>query len=97
MPASAMTSASPSFATWTPTAPASSCSRAICGSLCVFVCGRSETPASRGERGDPLDVRAHDVEVEHELRRVRGQLDEARRRGLAERALRSGRSSQGSG
>src|SRR5690625_2294930 len=44
MPASASTSASPSFATVTEVAPAASCSRATCGDLCVFACGRSVFP-----------------------------------------------------
>ena len=76
MPPSAITSASPSFATCTPTAPASTCRRAISGSLCVFVCGRSETPASRGYRRDPRDVRPHHLEVDHDLRRVLDELGE---------------------
>ena len=71
MPASAITSASPSFATCTPTAPASTCRCAIWGSLCVFVCGRTVTPASRACCGRTLDVRADDVEVDHDLGRVR--------------------------
>ena len=44
-PAAANTSASPSFAQQMPTAPASTCIRAITGLLCVFECGRSLTPA----------------------------------------------------
>ena len=31
-----------------------------------------------GASGDPGDVRAHDVEVDHDLRRVGGELDERR-------------------
>src|SRR4029079_14127858 len=40
-PGSAKTSASPSFAQQTPTAPASNCMRAMTGDLCVLPCGRS--------------------------------------------------------
>ena len=77
MPASAITSASPSFATCTPTAPASSCICAIRGSLCVFVCGRNGDARLARQRSGPVDVRAHDVEVEHELRRVGRQLGQS--------------------
>ena len=45
-PASAITSASPSFWQVIPTAPASSWSRASSGSLWVLMCGRSATPCS---------------------------------------------------
>ena len=45
-PASAISSASPSFWHVSPRAPASSWSRAIRGSLCVFTCGRSARPCS---------------------------------------------------
>src|SRR5215211_3973592 len=45
MPASTITSASPSFATVMPLAPAASCICASIGDLCVLVCGRSFTPA----------------------------------------------------
>src|SRR4029453_8616718 len=44
-PASAKTSASPSFAQHTPPAPASICMRAMTGDLCVLACGRSALPA----------------------------------------------------
>src|SRR5918995_4234612 len=43
-PCSTSTSASPSLAQVSPTAPAASCIRAMCGLLCVFACGRSDTP-----------------------------------------------------
>jgi len=43
-PASAMTSASESFATVMPAAPASTCALAIAGILCVLTCGLSATP-----------------------------------------------------
>ena len=56
MPAPAMTSASPSFATCTPAAPASSWMRAIWGSLWVFVCGLTVTPVSRGPKEALADV-----------------------------------------
>src|SRR5437762_5945830 len=46
MPASAKTSASPSFAQQTPTAPRSICQRATMGDLCVFACGRKRMPAA---------------------------------------------------
>src|SRR5262245_50316395 len=44
-PASANTSASPSFAQQMPAAPASICFRASAGDLCVLACGRSVLPA----------------------------------------------------
>jgi ABC-type multidrug transport system permease subunit len=47
MPASANTSASPSFAQQIPTAPAAICIFAMSMLLCVFACGLSATPASR--------------------------------------------------
>jgi hypothetical protein len=45
-PASAITSASPTFWQVMPRAPASRCSRAITGLLCVLMCGRFATPAA---------------------------------------------------
>src|SRR5580765_7869745 len=45
IPASTNTSASPTLAQHTPTAPRSICHFATTGDLCVFACGRSATPA----------------------------------------------------
>jgi len=46
IPASAITSASPSFWHVMPTAPAFSCMRASRGTLCVFTCGLKSKPCS---------------------------------------------------
>src|SRR5213593_488424 len=46
MPAATKTSASPTLAQHTPTAPRSICHRATIGDLCVFAWGRRRTPAS---------------------------------------------------
>ncbi len=46
MPASAITSASPIFWQVMPLAPASICSFASIGLLCVLMCGRLATPAA---------------------------------------------------
>src|SRR5262245_29063611 len=45
IPAATNTSASPTLAQHTPTAPRSICHFAMVGDLCVFACGRSATPA----------------------------------------------------
>ncbi len=46
-PARTITSASPIVAQQIPTAPASTCRRAMRTDLWVFACGRSRTPAAR--------------------------------------------------
>ena len=56
MPASAKTSASPSFAQQMPTAPRAICRRASSGDLWVLACGRSRMPLARRRRLHAIEV-----------------------------------------
>ena len=71
-PAAAITSASPTLATQTPTAPAAIWRRAISGHLWVLACGRSFLPAALMIGGHLLEIALEAVEVEQE--RGRGEL-----------------------
>src|SRR5439155_1167977 len=76
MPCSASASASPTFCTQTPTAPASICSRAIAALLCIFACGRRP-----GWRRIQADARCGAVQAVHHaaMGHDRDRLPEVRR------------------